>query len=67
MLIGYVRVSTNDQNTDLQRSALNCAGCERIGRLLEAGESRQRIALIFDVGVSTIYRKFPANKSNESP
>ncbi|EFH1545220.1 TPA: helix-turn-helix domain-containing protein, partial [Escherichia coli] len=26
-----------------------------------------RIALIFDVGVSTIYRKFPANKSNESP
>ncbi|CAM7393340.1 TPA: recombinase family protein [Klebsiella pneumoniae] len=188
MLIGYVRVSTNDQNTDLQRNALNSAGCERIfedkisgtksdrpglkkllrtlsagdtlvvwkldrlgrsmrhlvtlieelrqrgvnfrsltdsidtstpmgrfffhvmgvlaemerelivertmaglaaarakgrvggrrpkltteqwaqiGRLLEAGESRQRIALIFDVGVSTIYRKFPANKSNESP
>ncbi|WP_410965336.1 helix-turn-helix domain-containing protein, partial [Salmonella sp. SAL04286] len=25
------------------------------------------IALIFDVGVSTIYRKFPANKSIESP
>ncbi|EOT7707597.1 TPA: hypothetical protein ACM69G_004237, partial [Escherichia coli] len=23
MLIGYVRVSTNDQNTDLQRNALN--------------------------------------------
>ncbi|NRK92058.1 recombinase family protein [Salmonella enterica subsp. enterica serovar Typhi] len=172
MLIGYVRVSTNDQNTDLQRNALNCAGCERIfedkisgtksdrpglkkllrtlsagdtlvvwkldrlgrsmrhlvtlieelrtpmgrfffhvmgalaemerelivertraglaaarakgrvggrrpkltseqwaqiGRLLEAGESRQRIALIFDVGVSTIYRKFPANKNNKSP
>ncbi|EOJ4479798.1 hypothetical protein ABRA04_RS01920 [Escherichia coli] len=22
---------------------------------------------MFDVGVSTIYRKFPANKSNESP
>ncbi|EON5662354.1 helix-turn-helix domain-containing protein [Escherichia coli] len=35
--------------------------------VLEAGESRQRIALIFDVGVSTIYRKFPANKINESP
>lgn len=30
MLIGYVRVSTNDQNTDLQRNALNCAGCEQI-------------------------------------
>ncbi|NRH40266.1 DNA-invertase, partial [Salmonella enterica subsp. enterica serovar Typhi] len=25
MLIGYVRVSTNDQNTDLQRNALSCA------------------------------------------
>ncbi|EBH2582399.1 TPA: DNA-invertase, partial [Salmonella enterica] len=23
MLIGYVRVSTNDQNTDLQRNALS--------------------------------------------
>ncbi|AGG36539.1 phage DNA invertase [Escherichia phage P2] len=30
MLIGYVRVSTNDQNTDLQRNALECAGCELI-------------------------------------
>lgn len=30
------------------------------GRLLEAGESRQRVALIFDVGMSTLYRKFPA-------
>ncbi|MDU9627028.1 recombinase family protein [Escherichia coli] len=30
MLIGYVRVSTNDQNTELQRNALECAGCERI-------------------------------------
>ena len=30
MFIGYVRVSTNDQNTDLQRNALNCAGCEQI-------------------------------------
>ncbi|ECE9609563.1 recombinase family protein [Salmonella enterica subsp. enterica serovar Enteritidis] len=28
--IGYIRVSTNDQNTDLQRNALNCAGCEQI-------------------------------------
>ncbi|ENG6578094.1 DNA invertase, partial [Shigella flexneri] len=25
MLIGYVRVSTNDQNTDLQRNAFICA------------------------------------------
>lgn len=30
------------------------------GRLIEAGETRQRVALIFDVGISTLYRKFPA-------
>ncbi|EAX1524388.1 recombinase family protein [Salmonella enterica] len=116
MLIGYVRVSTNDQNTDLQRNALNCAGCELIfedkisgtkserpglkkllrtlsagdtlvvwkldrlgriggrkpkltdeqwaqaGRLIAAGETRQRVALIYDVGVSTLYRKFPVGR-----
>lgn len=30
MLIGYARVSTLDQNPDLQKDALNEAGCEKI-------------------------------------
>ncbi len=30
MQIGYIRVSTNDQNTDLQRNALISSGCEQV-------------------------------------
>ncbi|WP_141010336.1 helix-turn-helix domain-containing protein, partial [Escherichia coli] len=32
------------------------------GRLIAAGETRQRVALIYDVGVSTLYRKFPVGR-----
>jgi DNA invertase Pin-like site-specific DNA recombinase len=30
MLIGYARVSTHAHNTDLQKDALERAGCEKI-------------------------------------
>lgn len=45
MLIGYVRVSTNDQNTDLQRNALNCAGCELIFEDKISGTKSERHGL----------------------
>lgn len=35
---------------------------EQIGRLLDKGYSRQQLAIIYGVGVSTIYRYFPAER-----
>lgn len=31
------------------------------GRLIAAGEPRQGVAMIFDVGISTLYKRFPAS------
>ncbi|MFW0767210.1 recombinase family protein [Trabulsiella odontotermitis] len=45
MLIGYVRVSTNDQNTALQRNALDCSGCELIFEDKMSGKTSERPGL----------------------
>lgn len=45
MLIGYARVSTHDQNLDLQRAALESAGCERIYDDNLSGTRRDRPGL----------------------
>ena len=39
MLVGYARVSTEDQNLDLQRDALTRAGCERLFEEKESGRA----------------------------
>ncbi|EIV8704237.1 recombinase family protein [Escherichia coli] len=45
MLIGYVRVSTNDQNTALQRNALDSAECELIFEDKISGKTSERPGL----------------------
>jgi DNA invertase Pin-like site-specific DNA recombinase len=42
MLIGYARVSTQDQNPSLQTDALHEAGCEKVFTEKASGASRER-------------------------
>ncbi len=42
MLVGYARVSTQDQNPDLQLDALKAAGCEKVYAEKASGAQRER-------------------------
>ena len=45
MLIGYARVSTDEQNTEAQAAALRERGCTRVYREVASGAARERVEL----------------------
>ncbi len=51
MLVGYARVSTIDQNLDLQLSALKEAGCEKLYQDQISGTKANRPGLIMALEV----------------
>jgi DNA invertase Pin-like site-specific DNA recombinase len=57
MLIGYARVSTQDQNLDLQCEALSKAGCKKVFEDKVSGTRANRIS----VSIPTLYRWVPAS------
>ena len=65
MLLGYARVSTDDQDTAAQVAALKAAGCERIFREKASGGrwDRPELHRLLDHDAARLFNIHPATVS----
>jgi hypothetical protein len=59
MLICYARVSTEDQNLDLQRDALRKAGCKKLFEEKESGRAGTRKLALSHLRFESVYLNRP--------
>ncbi|EED3886262.1 helix-turn-helix domain-containing protein, partial [Salmonella enterica subsp. enterica serovar Tennessee] len=51
--------AAREQGIGGRRPKLTTEQWAQAGRLIRAGVPRRQVAIIYDVGVSTLYKKFP--------
>jgi DNA invertase Pin-like site-specific DNA recombinase len=67
VLIGYARVSTQDQNLDLQIKALTSAGCQKVFEDKVSGTRAERpglakaLEMLREGDTLVVWKIFPAN------
>jgi predicted site-specific integrase-resolvase len=67
MLMGYARVSTDDQSLDLQLNALNQAGCKRVFTDKASGTQKNRPGLTLSdpLVLDACLRQMPTNTTKK--
>ncbi|EAZ8232917.1 recombinase family protein [Salmonella enterica] len=57
--------AAREQGIGGRRPKLTTEQWAQAGRLIRAGVPRRQVAIIYDVGVSTLYKKFPVGVTKD--